>query len=129
MKRAGWKDEDRALSVRGEIAQAGRVAWHSPSRGTFNNGRNAAKAKRRAPQFGQPWVNPRAAVPRPTKPVAPAEGHPHRESRRKAKNRKKKPVSAHTQGFRAMYEPLRFEDGSLGAGRRYVGDSAPIRVK
>ena len=85
MKRAGWKEEDRALSVRGEIAQAGKVAWHSPSRGTFNEGRNEAKAKRRAMQFGQPWVNPRAMVARPTKPVRPAANKRRRAMTAKAR--------------------------------------------
>ena len=53
------------------------------------------------------------------------------ESRRKARNRKKAPkvVSRHTKRFRALFEPVRFPDGSLGAGRRYVGDSPPVLVR
>jgi hypothetical protein len=49
----------------------GRIVWH-PSMGTCNEGRNQAKRARRAVHFGQPWVNPRAAIAKPTKPVAPA---------------------------------------------------------
>lgn len=60
MKRATWKDEDRALSVRAEIAQHGRMVWHE-SRGTLDQGRNKAKrAKRPAKRMTQP------------KPVRPA---------------------------------------------------------
>jgi hypothetical protein len=101
MKRAGWKEEDRALSVRAAIAQAGQVAWHSPSQGTLNEGRNAAKAKRRATYYGRPWISPRAGCARPTKAVAPAVGQRNADSRRKAKNRKPGKVSKHTERFRA----------------------------
>ena len=82
--------------------KAGRVVWHS-SQGTLNEGRNAAKRKRRATYFGRPWVNPRAGCARPTKPVR-AWG-PTAESRRKAKNRKPGKVSKHTLRFRGVATP------------------------
>jgi hypothetical protein len=56
---------------------------------------------------------------------------PSRESRRKAKNRKRKPQSGQTLGFRALYA---FDPNALnplgGRGMRVkVGESAPVRVK
>ncbi len=66
MKAANWKEVDRALSER---AKGFSIAW---DRGTFNEGRNKAKAERRAIRYGSGWSNPRATVQRPTKAVAPA---------------------------------------------------------
>lgn len=53
------------------------------------------------------------------------------QSKRQARRKKgiKPVISVHTKRFRALFKPLRFEDGSLGAGQEYVGDSPPIRVK
>lgn len=79
------KQEDRFITVRAEIAKAGRVAWHSPSRGIFNEGRNQAKRARRAVYFGQRWVNPRAMVARSTKPVRAAENMRRRAMTAKAR--------------------------------------------
>ena len=59
---------DRDLSER---ATRIRTLWPA-SQGTLNEGRNQAKRERRAIYFGRPWINPRAMVARPTKPVRPA---------------------------------------------------------
>jgi hypothetical protein len=56
---------------RQKAQQRGRMLWPA-SQGTRNEGRNQAKRERRAMHFGQPWINPRAMVARPTKPVRPA---------------------------------------------------------
>lgn len=59
------------------------------------------------------------------------QGHIPNKSKRasRAKKNLRPIVSAHTKRFRALFAPLRFEDGSLGAGQEYVGDSPPIPVK
>lgn len=76
------KDEDRALSER---AKGFRIAWDPVMQGTFNQGRNAAKRRRRATHYGPTWINPRAMVARPTKPVRPAENKRRRAMTAKAR--------------------------------------------
>lgn len=81
---SGWsKSVDRALSAR---AKSGFVFW-SARDGTFNEGRNQTKRERerRAISRGQPWVNPRAMVARPTKPVRPAVNKRRRAMTAKAR--------------------------------------------
>lgn len=75
------KDADRALSER---ATRTRMLWPA-NRGTLIEGRNQAKRERRAVYHGQPWVNPRAAVQRPTKAVRPAANKRRRAMTAKAR--------------------------------------------
>jgi hypothetical protein len=72
--------------------KAGKVVWHSPSQGTLNEGRNAAKRARRARQFGSVWVNPRAGCQRPTKPVRPVVN-----ARRRAMTAKRREAAKRNQ--------------------------------